>query len=156
VSLRLPDGKAWRIDDHSQPELVATHAATRSRVMVAVLRADALVGRQQCEALAVERRLVPRGPMQTLEEAVEMTQETFDTRIRVAIAPGNDPKDPVVGHVMAFGGFLRKCFVFDYSTEASGAAEEEALSARLAVARARILGGLRVDAFGTVDRGGRE
>ncbi len=152
VSLRLPDGKAWRIDDHSRPELVATHAPTRSRVTVAVMRTEALVGRQQCEALAIERKLVPRGEMRTVEEAVEVRQETFDTIVRVAIAPGSGPGEPVVGHVMAFGGFLRKCFVFDYATEASGAAEEEALSARLAVARARILGGLRLDELGVVQR----
>ena len=39
LSLPLPDGGAWRIDDHSRPELVATHAPTRSRLVVAVFRA---------------------------------------------------------------------------------------------------------------------
>src|SRR4029077_19248507 len=45
VSVPLPDGRSWRIDDHSQPELVATHQATRSRLLVAVFHADELVGR---------------------------------------------------------------------------------------------------------------
>ena len=155
VTVPLPDGKTWRIDDHSRPELVATHAPTRSRVLVGVLRADALVGRQQCEAMARERKLVPVGEMQSLEDAVEVRQETFDTRVRVTVAPGSAPGQPVVGHVMAFGGFLRKCFVFDYATEALNAGEEEALSSRLAFARARILGGLRVEELGVVDREAR-
>ncbi len=152
LSLPLPDGHAWRIDDHSQPELVATHPPTRSRVMVAVLRADELVGRTQCETLAHERRLVPSVDLQVLDQEIGITQESYDTRTLVAVDPGVGPDQPLVGHVMAFGGFLRKCFVFDFSTEVDGAANEAALSSRLAYARARILGGLKLDAFGTVTR----
>jgi hypothetical protein len=152
LSLPLPDGRAWRIDDHSQPELVATHAATRSRVLVAVFHTDDLVGRTQCEALARDRKIVPVGAMQTLEEETGLTQQTFDTRTVVAVAPGSTPDQPLVGHVMAFGGFLRKCFVFDFSTEVDGAADEPVLSARLAFARARVLGGLELDPMGAVHR----
>lgn len=157
LSLPLPDGHAWRIDDHSGAELVATHAATRSRVVLATFRADALVGRGQCEALARQRRilpLVPEGELHPLEDVSGITQETFDTRTVVAIVPGTGPDQPLVGHVMAFGGFLRKCFVFDFSTEVDGAADEPVLSARLAYARARILGGLVLDPFATVQREG--
>lgn len=153
LSLPLPDGPTWRIDDHSRAELVATHAPTRSRVLVAVFRADELVGRSQCERLARERHLVPAGDLQTIEDTVAMTQETFDTRIWVAVEPGSGPGRPLVGHVMAFGGFLRKCYVFDFSTEVDGAAEESVLSDRLAFARARILGGMQLDPFGGVPGG---
>ena len=45
---------------------------------------------------------------------------------------------------MAFGGYLRKCFAFVFSTEVAGVAEEPLLSSRLAFARARILGGMRL------------
>jgi hypothetical protein len=157
VSVPLPDGPRWRIDDHSQPELVATHAATRSRVMVAVFRADELVGRTQCEELARARKLVPPGELHTLEDDVTVTQETFDTRVWVAVEPGGGPERPLAGHVLAFGGFLRKCYVFAFSTEVASAAEEPVLSSRLAYARARILGGLKLDPFGAVPReeGGR-
>jgi hypothetical protein len=157
LSLPLPDGHAWRIDDHSGAELVATHAATRSRVMLATFRADALVGRSQCEALARDRRLVPllpEGDLHSPEDVSGITQETFDTRTVVVIVPGAGPDQPLVGHVTAFGGFLRKCFVFDFSTEVDGAADEPVLSARLAYARARILGGLVLDPFATVQREG--
>jgi hypothetical protein len=152
LSLPLPDGSAWRIDDHSQPMLVARHAPTRSTVAVAVFHADALVGRVQCEALARERNLVPSGELQVLEDQSGVTNETFDTRTVVALQPGAGPDQPLLGHVMAFGGFLRKCFAFDFSTEVDGAADEAILSARLAFARARILGGLAIEALGTVQR----
>ena len=152
LSLPLPDGRAWRIDDHSQEVLVATHPPTRSRVTVATFRAEELVGRSQCEALARERRLVAREEVRPLEEETGLTQETFDTRTVLTVVPGATPDQPLVGHVTAFGGFLRKCFVFDFSTEVDGAAEEPILSARLAYARARILGGMKLDPFAVVQR----
>jgi hypothetical protein len=152
LALPLPDGLAWRIDDHTRPELVATHAPTHSRVVVTVFHADELVGRGRCEALARDRKLVPAGALRTLEDEVTFTQQTFDTRIWVAIEPGGGPERPLVGHVMAFGGFLRKCLVFDFSSEVDGAGDEAVLSARLAFARARILGGLELDPFDAVPR----
>jgi hypothetical protein len=152
LSLPLPDGSHWRIDDHSRPELVATHAATRSRVVLAIFRTEDLVGRAQCEAMARDRKLVPEGELHTLEDEVTVTQQAFDTRVWVALRPGGAPDRPLAGHVMAFGGFLRKCYVFAFSTEVTGAADEGELSSRLAYARARILGGLEMDPFGTVSR----
>jgi hypothetical protein len=156
ASLPLPDGRAWRIDDHSQPELVATHAATRSEVRFALFRTDDLVGRAQCESLARERKLVPDRPLRTLEDDVTFTQETFDTRIWVAFDAGGRPDQALVGYVMAFGGFLRKCFVFVFSTQVDGATDEPVLSSRLAFARTRILGGLELDVFGAVPRDTRD
>jgi hypothetical protein len=147
LSLALPDGHAWRIDDHSRPELVATHAPTHSKIVVLVVRTEELVGRKQCEAFARDRKLVPKSELTTIEDADTVTQETFDTRVWVALEASHGPAAPIVGHVMAFGGFLRKCFVFDYSTSVDGPAEEAVLSARLAYARARILSGLSLDPF---------
>jgi hypothetical protein len=155
LTLPLPDGAAWRIDDHSQPELVATHAATHSRVVVAVFVANELVGRSQCEELARSRKLVPADDTHTLRtvaDEVAMTQGMFDTRIEVALEPGDGPDGGVAGHLLAFGGFLRKCYVFAYSTEVAGAAEEGALSSRLAFVRARVFGGLELEAFDAVAR----
>ncbi len=151
----LPDGAAWRIDDHSRPELVATHAATRSRVVVAVFVANELVGRAQCEELAHARGLAPADDFHTLRivaDEVTMTQGMFDTRVEVALQPGSGPDRAVAGHVFAFGGFLRKCYVFVYSTEVDGAAEAAALSSRLAFARARVFGGLELEPFDAVPR----
>jgi len=150
LSLPLPAGRSWRVDDHSSAALLATHAPTRSKVVLTTFRTDDLVGRTQCEALARDRKLLPAGDFRVLEDETGITQQTFDTRTVVAIAPGSGPDRPLVGHVMAFGGFLRKCFVFDFSTEVDGAADEPVLSSRLAYARARILGGLELDPFGGV------
>jgi hypothetical protein len=154
LSLPLPDGKAWRIDDHSQPALVATHAATRSRVVVFVFSADQLVGRTQCEDLARSRKLVPDDGSgeRTVEDQVAITQETFDTRIQVTLEPGNGPDRSLGGRVTAFGGFLRKCFAFVYTTQVDAVTDEAVLSSRLAFARTRILGGLELEPFDLVSR----
>jgi hypothetical protein len=151
LSIPLPDGRAWRIDDHSQPELVATHAATNSRVVIAVFNAGELVGRAQCEDLARARKLVPTGDLRPLEDQMTFTQGTFDTRIEVALEP-RGPSGGLRGHVLAFGGFLRKCYVFVYSTEVASAADESALASRLALVRSRVLGGLELDPFDSVAR----
>ena len=151
LSIPLPDGRAWRIDDHSQPGLVATHATTRSRVIVSVFNAGTLVGRAQCEDLARSRNLVPSGDLRRLEDETTFTQGTFDTRIQVALEP-EAPDGALRGHVMAFGGFLRKCYVFVYSTEVGSVSDESTLAARLALARSRVLGGLELDPFDSVAR----
>jgi hypothetical protein len=153
-SLPLPDGRAWRIDDHSQPALVATHAPTRSRLVVSVFAADQVVGRTQCEELARSRKLVPEDDSagRTVEDVVAITQETFDTRVEVTLEPGSGPDRSLGGRVMAFGGFLRKCFAFVYSTEVDAARDEAVLSSRLAFVRARVLGGLELEPFDSVPR----
>jgi hypothetical protein len=155
LSLPLPDGRAWRIDDHSQPALIATHAPTRSRLVVSVFSAGELVGRAQCEELARARQLVPDEEPRTgrtVEDEVAITQVTFDTRIEVTLEPGSGPDHSLGGRVMAFGGFLRRCYAFVYSTEVDAATDEAVLSARLALVRTRVLGGLELEAFDAVSR----
>ena len=128
------------------------HDRTRSTVVVAVLRADALVGRNECTELARTERLLPREELRPLEDKVEITQGNYDTHVLVAIAPGAHPESPLVGYVVAVGGFLRKCYVFTFQTVVDHASDEPVLSSRLAFARARILGGLELDPCATVPR----
>jgi hypothetical protein len=152
LSLPLPKEPDWVVDDRSRDELVATRAATHSTVVVAVFRTDTVVGRDQCERLARDRGLLPSQPMLAIEDAVAVTQSTFDTRIVVGLEPGSGPDRPVKGHVLAFGGFLRKCYVLTFSTQVDRADQEAALSSRLAFVRARILPGLELDSLDGVRR----
>ena len=86
LSLPLPDGKAWRIDDHSHVELVASHAPTRSKLVVYVFADPELMSRQSCEEKARARGLVPNVDMRTVEDHVAIGPETYDTRLWVTIA----------------------------------------------------------------------
>lgn len=152
LTIPLPDGRSWRIDDHSRPELIATHPATRSTLLVALFTREELMNRQRCEARAREMGLVPSGELRTVEDAVTVGPAAFDTRVWVALAPGTGPGDPLVGHVLAFGSYIHKCLVFHYASEVATDKDEPVLSGRLAVARTRILGGIEVIPFAEPSR----
>lgn len=145
--LPLPDGKGWKINDHSQTELVATHATTTSKLVVTVFADPELMSRQKCEEKARERKLVPAGEMRTVEQQIVTGPEAYDTRVWIAVEPPTTPGKPIVGHVFAFGGFLRKCLFFHFRSEVPTPKDEEALSSRLAIARLRVLDGITIDPF---------
>lgn len=150
LSIPLPDGKAWKIDDHSRPELVAVHATTSSRVSVLATHEEDLMNRQRCEVRARELGLVPKGELTTVEDHVTVGPEAYDSRIWVALDPAK-PGGAVEGHVFLFGAFLRRCLLVHVSTVVPSAKDEDVLSSRLAIARARIVGGLTLDPLRTTD-----
>jgi hypothetical protein len=147
VQLPLPDGKGWKINDHSQPELVATHAATTSKITLTVFADPELMNRQKCEDKSREKKLVSATEMRVVEQQIVTGPEAYDTRVLIAIEPPAMPGKPIIGHVFAFGGFLRKCLFFHFQSEVPTANDEETLSARLAIARVRVLDAIAIDPF---------
>ena len=148
LSVPLPDGKAWRIDDHSQPELHASHDATASHLVVWSGSEFDLVNHAACEERARARGLVPedpKRPLNTVEDTVTIGPAAYDTRLLVAVEPGKDANQPVVGHVFAFGAFIRSCLFVHVWTEVPSAKDEEILSERLALAKVRVVGGITLD-----------
>jgi hypothetical protein len=97
-------------------------------------------------------RVPERGALRTVEDAVTVGPEAFDTRVWVAIAPGASSEEPIVGHVFAFGAYVRTCLLFHFETRVASAASDAALSSRLAVVRQQVLGSLRLDALEDVPR----
>ncbi len=149
LSVPLPDGKTWKIDDRTTPALVATHAPTSSTLRIAVTRETELMSRSRCEARARETGWVPEN-LTTLEEHVQTGPEAYDSRIWVALQPGK-PGGVVEGHVFLFGGFLRQCLLVHYTTQVPSAQDEDALSSRMALVRTRVLGGMQLDPPRTTD-----
>jgi hypothetical protein len=148
MTVPLPDGKAWRIDDHSQPELHAVHDPTRSRLVVVTWNEHELMNRTRCEERARNRGLVPgdpRAPLQTVEDTNTIAPEAFDTRIWVAIRPGKNAEAPVGGHVFAFGSYIRRCLFVHFESEVPSAKDEEVLSSRLALVKVRLVGAIALD-----------
>jgi hypothetical protein len=144
VTLPLPDGKAWKIDDHSQPELNAAHDATRSHLVFSMWNEHDLMNRARCEEKARERGYVP-ADLATVEDTVTVGPEAFDTRIWVAIKPGANAEAPVKGHVFAFGAFLRRCLFVHFESEVPNGKDEEVLSSRLALVKVRLVGAIALD-----------
>ena len=145
LSVPLPDGKTWKIDDHTRPELRAAQASTRSRLTVFASAEPELMNRARCEARARERGLVPTESLKTVEDGVTVGPEAFDTRLWVAVDANGDKNAALTGHVMIFGAFVRRCLFLHFETEVASAKDEPVLAARLALAKVRLLGGLALD-----------
>ena len=148
ASVPLPDGKAWRIDDHHAPVMRATHESTHSLVELAVWREDELVNRAKCEARAHEQFFAPQAAGDEISTETVSFPPGWDTGIW--IGADHDGKH-VTGELLAFGALLHKCLYFRFETKADlgagAAAAGEAISDRLAFARLRIFGGLELDSF---------
>lgn len=144
LSIPLPDGKAWKIDDHSRPSLFAVHEATGSKVSVITTQEDDLVNRKKCEERARALGFVTSTTLTTVDDEVTIGPEAYDSRIWVAIDAAK-PGGVLEGHVFLFGAFIRKCLLVHVSTQVASAKDEEVLSERLALARGRIVRGLTID-----------
>ena len=144
LSFPLPDGKAWRIDDHSRPSIFALHEATGSRVSVITTQEDDLVNRQKCEARARALGWVTSTTLTTVDDETTIGPEAYDSRIWVALDAAK-PGGVLEGHVYLFGAFIRRCLLVHVSTRVPSAKDEDVLSERLALARARIVRGVTID-----------
>jgi len=149
MTIPLPSPAAWKIDDRSRAELVATEASTHSTLVVLSEVEPHLVNHEMCEARARELGLVPAGRISPIEDVVTVGPEAYDTRVRVGIQTGGGDDKRLVGHVLAFGAYVRKCLVVHLATEVGSEDDEQTLSQRLALARVRTVGGIKVDLLAT-------
>lgn len=141
LTLPLPDGKHWKIDDHTQPHLVAKHAGTSSVVTVYTSFERELVNHQACEDRARDAGLIPK-ELRTVESTVTVGPDAFDSRIWVAI------EGRTTGHIFLFGAYIRKCLFLHLVTAVPTEQDErenQRLSARLASARVSMVGDLKID-----------
>ena len=152
LSVPLPARRDWKIDDHAHRELVASHEKTRSSLVLYAFSGTELMNRQRCEAKSRELGLVPEGELTTVGDEVTVGPEAYDTRVWVALRVGKSEQMPIVGHVMGFGAYIRKCLFFHFTTEVRTAKEESVLSSRLALSRLRMLGRITLDVFDDVPR----
>jgi hypothetical protein len=140
LELPLPDGRAWRIDDHGGPWLSATHATSESTLLARSWTEDGRVTHQRCEERA---RLWLTLPDPARAEAVNARSidapAGFDTFVSVGLVTGKQDA-PVSGFAVAFGGHGHRCFAWIYTTRASGPGAGPLLGERLATMVERSLG----------------
>lgn len=136
--LALPDGKAWRIDDHRTSWLVATHAPSSSSLGLRVFFEDEATNPARCEARARQHdgRLPAEGDGRVLERSSAEVLPGWDTRSFVLTTLRSAPGAPLdlEGHRVVFAASIRKCMVIHYATRAVGPGAEAVLGARLAEA----------------------
>lgn len=154
LSVPLPDGRAWKIDDHRAPELVATHPPTGSRLVLLATQEADLMNRQRCEERARALGWVPpsvgkrKVELSTVEDQVWVGPDAYDSRLWTALEIGGGDRSPaaaVVGHVYLFGSFLRRCLLVHLTTTVPTSKDENVLAARLAVANARLFKAIKLD-----------
>jgi hypothetical protein len=147
LALALPDGGAWKIDDHTTRWLDAKHAPSRSRVRARLWREDRLVTRAAC--LAQAREWDPMLPEVDEEHLLDDRQEPLAgtqsaVEVKAGLAP-IEPGDPVLrGYVLAVAADVRRCVVVAYDTEATGETRERIVGARLALVADRLVKSLVV------------
>ncbi len=147
LSVPLPDGHAWKIDDHHDRALVANHAPTRSTLTVLAWSEPELMSRQKCQARATEMGLLSLEDPHTIEDQTTVGPDAFDSRIWIVLEAGRSPTAALRGHALLIGGYIRKCLLVHYATDVATEKDEPMLTSRLAVARLRILGGVRMEPF---------
>jgi hypothetical protein len=145
ITLPLPDGRAWRIDDHKNAYLTAYHAGTNSHVTLYTSVERELVNHKACEDRARDSGLIPREELSTVESTITIGPEAYDSRIWVAAEPVKKRSMPLTGHVFLIGAYVRTCLFLHLQTTVDSAEEEAKLSARLASARVTMLNGLKID-----------
>jgi hypothetical protein len=151
MTIPLPNADKWRVDDTSRAEMIAVDGTTRSTLVVMREVESGLVNHAKCEQRAVELALEPERAMRTIEDVILTGPEAYDTHVKVEIEPRGS-EGVLVGHLFAFGAYVRRCLFVHMTTAVPSERDEETLSQRLAVARVKLLGGIRVDELEAVPR----
>lgn len=137
LSLPLPDGKTWRIDDHSDRWLEAVHPPTATRIRARTWIAPKPVSREHCEAQA--RSFAPDLPViegaAALDDRIshDLFAPDFTSRVRVGIGEADPVSGVLEGHVLVFGAAGRRCVAFALSTRVQGPKGAEELADRLEI-----------------------
>lgn len=130
--VQLPDGAAWKIDDHKTSWLVARHPATSTTLRFKLFREEHAVSRDRCEALA--RRDDPTLPRED-DAAIDRTDAVlpgWDGHGFAVVTAARGADAPIVGQYLAWGASIRRCFVLHVTTSAQGGDAAAAVGARLA------------------------
>jgi hypothetical protein len=144
LTVPLPDGRAWRIDDRSSSWLTAKHEASSSELAIRIWNEPDLMNRARCEERArLSRPLPDRARSDVLRRDPVAVPFDFDTIAEIGIVAPPAAGAPIEGFVMAFGGRVRRCFAYLYLTRAVGPAAEQKLGVRLATMADGSLGGMR-------------
>jgi hypothetical protein len=135
LSMQLPDGHEWRIDDHKTNWMVAIHPGSSSVLRARIWREPSIVGRAACEQRArdwtrdipvvQDSRVVDRHP------APELPEPGYDTEVVTGVVRAQAASGSADGYVIAFGASMKRCFAVVFTTSARGVDASERLGDRL-------------------------
>jgi hypothetical protein len=128
----LPGAASWAIRDSARSGLIATHAATQSRLSIRAFR-DAALGRgASCESQARAADASIPGLAEVIERRRLTPAPDFELVLRVAVEPEPSATGPSLrGLALAFGGDGRRCLAVVFSTVSVGNRAEALVAERL-------------------------
>jgi len=135
LSVPLPDGATWKIDDHNTPWLDAVHRDTATRFRARVWIEPRPVSRATCEAMA--RRWLPELPHPNegvpIDDhvIVDVPAGGFETQVLVGLGTPRSPDEALTGYVLAFGVSAKKCIAMAFTSSATGPKASATLGERL-------------------------
>ena len=140
----MPDGRAWKIDDHREPTLVAKHAlaATLLRAMRFTPTISSLAATHDtCWNEAVGRGVfVSPSPSESVIEDAPRYDGTRDVRLLVTLGRlGHE------GHVRYVAAARTGCVALGIDTTRLAGDTDHTLADRLALLRDEVIGGLEAD-----------
>jgi hypothetical protein len=134
VRFPLPAAARWNIRDGGSGGLIATHAATSSRLVIRAFRDDSPYHGASCEAQArVADRTIPLLGDERIEARRLSLARDFELALDVAVEPDTSARieHALRGHALAFGGDGRRCLSVVFTTRASGARADAVVAERL-------------------------
>jgi hypothetical protein len=145
LSLALPDGSAWKIDDHGSHWLRAEHEPTRSTLLLRSWNEDQIITRTACYARAKEWN--PSLPDLAGEPLIDdgMRRLFGDREVRVAAGVRDLAEERRAGFLVVIDGDVRRCMVIVYETRAEGRDASMTIAERLAFVTDRMLPALKLD-----------
>lgn len=135
LSVPLPEGKTWRIDDRSSRWLEAIHPPTDTRLRARTWLEPRPVNRAHCEAQA--RRFASDLPVAdepgVIEDGVteDLFAPDFSSRLMVGMGDVSADSDILEGYVMAFGASGRRCVAMVFTARVKGPRGSAILGERL-------------------------
>jgi len=153
LSLGLPGGADWKIDDHRSAWLRATHAPTQSSIGLRIWGEDRNVTRSSCYARA--REWDPELPdVEATTLIDDRTRSLFGSReARVAVGVlGGDATNPTRGFVVAVSADIRRCIVVAFRTQVRGPSAEDEVADRLVIMADKVLPSVKLDQSFTLSR----
>jgi hypothetical protein len=134
VRFPLPAASRWSIRDGGSGGLIATHAATSSRLVIRAFRDASPYHGASCEAQArAADRTIPLLGAERVEQRRLRLERDYELALDVAVAPDPDAvvQHALRGYALAFGGDGRRCLSVVFSTRASGVRADAVVAERL-------------------------
>jgi hypothetical protein len=132
VLMPLPEADGWRRDPRETRTWVASHSATRSRLLVRSFRSDGVARGEDCERqMRLWRPDLPVLPPELRAESRRLRLDGDFVGDLLTFAESPEGSHTVTGHALLFASDGRRCLCLVFSTAAEGTSAASIVGGRL-------------------------